>query len=129
VVALDNPKHGIHKDKVYYDKEYKHLKNVFFFAIRHSLFVLQQVHGALVGVKKIDGREYNFIHFFVFQNRCSMCDFSSSRFKLEHLTLKHLPQKHWCESFDGGRWLIICTCLFCFLLLQCLLSYIYILVC
>jgi hypothetical protein len=97
LALFDNVKRGLKKNDVYHDKECSHLRNMFLFAARRLESVLELVNGVAAGKNRRKGVQYSAI-FSVLQHGRPMCDYSSSRFLLKHLKVKHLPTKHWCES-------------------------------
>jgi hypothetical protein len=97
VAVLDNVKRGLKKNDVYHDKECSHLRNVSLFVARRPESVLKLMNGAAAGENRRKEVQYSAI-FSVLQHGRPMSDYSSSRFLLEHLKVKHLPTKYWCES-------------------------------
>jgi hypothetical protein len=97
VAVLDNVKSGLKKNNVYHDKECSYLRNVSLFAARRPESVLELVNGVVASKNRRKGVQYS-TFFSVLQHGRPMCDYSSSRFFLEDLKVKHLPTKHWCES-------------------------------
>jgi hypothetical protein len=97
VVVLNNVKCGLKKNDIYHDKECSHLRNMSLFAARRPESMLELVNEAAAGKNRRKRVQYSAI-FSILQHGPPMCDYSSSRFLLEHLKVKHLPTKHWCES-------------------------------
>jgi hypothetical protein len=97
VAVLDNVKRGLKKNDVYHDKECSHLRNVSLFVARRPESVLKLMNGAAAGENRRKEVQYSAI-FSVLQHGRPMSDYSSSRFLLEHLKVKHLPTKHWYKS-------------------------------